>query len=300
MQKVENQDYRSESKSWRAPGADKYENVLQVGEGTYGKVYKAKDKTKENKYVALKCILMDLEKEGFPITALREIMILKNLKHPNIVNLIEIVSTKSNDKSRGNVYLVFEYMNHDLSGILKTDIKLHSPTIKSILHQSLNGVGYLHKVGIIHRDIKSANVLVSDKGEIKIGDFGLARKINLNIPIDKNKFTNNVVTLWYRAPEILLGAKNYHFVSDVWSLGCMFLEIILGFHPFAGQNEASQITKIFEICGTPLTELDSEETINYPKNDYWKELKDFEQYSVLRPSRFFPSVFEEYFKGKYG
>ena len=298
----QNETQRSDSKTWKAPNAERYEKVFQVGEGAYGKVYKAKDKTKENKYVALKCILMDFEKEGFPITAMRELMILKNLKHDNIVNLIEIVSTKVDDKTRGNVYLVFEYMNHDLLGILKKGIKFKPPTIKSIFLQCLKGVNYLHNNNILHRDIKSANVLISDKGEVKIGDFGLARKFNPNIPQEKNRFTNNVVTLWYRAPEILLGAKNYNFLSDVWSLGCMFVEIIIGYPPFMGQNEASQIQKIFEICGTPIVSAESTEASTYPKNCIWPEFKEFKEYEnffMLNPIRFFPNSFERSFKEKF-
>lgn len=293
MDKKESTDYRSNSKLWKAPGAERYEKLNQVGEGTYGKVFKARDK--DGKYVALKCILMDHEKEGFPITALRELMILKNLKHPNVVDLKEIVSTKTSDKW-GNVYLVFEYLNHDLSGLLKQKHEFSAATLKSIFYQCLLGLDHLHKNGIIHRDIKAANVLISGQGEIKIGDFGLARKINPNIPTEKNRFTTNVVTLWYRAPEILLGAKNYTFNSDIWSLGTMFLEILLGRHPFIGQNESIQITKIFEICGTPIIDLNDEYALQNPNNIYWPELKYLENYSLIRPNRFYSNAYDASFK----
>lgn len=307
-------NYRSESKSWITNNADKYENIFQVGEGTYGKVFKAKIKNiEETKYVALKCILMDKEKEGFPITALREIMILKNLKHQNLINMLEIVSTKEKDKNINNIYLVFEYMNHDLAGLLKSKINFKLPTIKSIFYQSLLGVNHLHLNNILHRDIKSANILVSSFGEIKVGDFGLARRINPFILKEKNMFTNKVVTLWYRAPEILLGSKNYSFVSDVWSLGCMFLEIILGECPFRGMNEKSQIINIFEKCGTPIdnnsqykNQLNSlainESNINNSntiKNEYWPNVTKYELYNYFIGNKYFPSVFEKLYKDKW-
>lgn len=288
-------NYRTDSKSWAANSAERYENIYQVGEGTYGKVYKAKEKnSKDHKFVALKCILMDKEKEGFPVTALREIMILKNLKHQNLINLLEIVSTKHTDKKIGNVYLVFEYMNHDLSGLLRTKIKLTLPSIKSIFYQILKGVNHLHKNNIIHRDIKSANILVSSKGEIKVGDFGLARKVNPYIDQDKNKFTNKVVTLWYRAPEILLGSRSYSYVSDVWSIGCMFLEILRGEAPFKGTNELTQVKSIFEYCGTPIIDINSVPN-NSTGNSLWPEAKDFEFYSMYVKD-FFPNVFEKVFR----
>lgn len=291
--------YRSDSKTWFSPSAEKYENIIQVGEGTYGKVYKAKDKTKSQKFVALKCVLMDQDRElGFPVTALREIVLLKSLKHENIINLIEIVSTKATDKSKGNVYLVFEYMDYDLSGFLKTGVKLQLKTIKSIFYQALSGLNYLHKKGIIHRDIKSANMLLSKKGEVKVGDFGLARKINPNIPPEKNIFTNNVVTLWYRAPEILLGSINYTTISDVWSLGCMFLEILKGEVPFRGSNEKSQIQTIFEKCGTPVDAIEKSlpRTGESYGNSYWPESSKLPLFESMIPPRFIPSNFEKSFR----
>jgi cyclin-dependent kinase 12/13 len=218
--------------NWQSKPADMFEKVDLVGEGTFGKVYKAKykpqvDKSLQGKlrdakveHVALKRILMDNEKEGFPITAIREIMILKKLNHKNIINLMEIVTSKPSEKNkyRGNVYLVFEYMEHDLAGLADRHMSFSAPQIKCIMHQILSGVNYMHSNHIIHRDIKGANILINNRGEIKIADFGLARTHNPNPNVNK-VYTNRVVTLWYRSPELLLGTKNYGPAIDIWSVG---------------------------------------------------------------------------------
>ena len=203
-----NSSKRIPMKEWRCKDATSYSKISQVGEGTFGKVYKAQDKSQQNpRLVALKKVLIENEKDGFPITAIREIRIMKRLNHNNVLRLIEIVLSKPNERNkfRGNFYLVFEYMEHDLSSISTLRVNYTVSQIKCILFQILNGIGYLHKNNIVHRDIKSANILLNNKGEIKIGDFGLARIIN---PNKIKQYTNKVVTLWYRAPELLLGETN--------------------------------------------------------------------------------------------
>jgi cyclin-dependent kinase 12/13 len=239
---------RSSIKSWTCNKVDTYEKVIQVGEGTFGKVYKARYKdfiNNENngntnnsiksEFVALKKILMENEKEGFPLTAIREIMILKRLNNKNIINLLEIVTSKPSEKNknRGNVYLVFDYMEHDLSGLISRKFDFSIGLIKSILKQILLGLDYLHDNNIIHRDIKGANILLNNKGEVKLADFGLARLHNPN-PNQNKKYTNRVVTLWYRSPELLLGATNYGTAIDIWSVGCVFAELLSGTSLFKG------------------------------------------------------------------
>jgi len=199
---------------WSSHHSDIYDKEEQVGEGVFGKVFKAKYKfsqkinvksnTKLGEYVALKKILMHNEKEGFPITAYREIMLLNKLKHKNIVGLHEVVTSKPCEKNKykGSVYLVFEYMEHDLNGLIDRNICFEIPHIKCILFQILTGINYLHQSNVIHRDIKGANILLNNSGEVKIADFGLARA---HSPNSNQLYTNRVVTLWYRAPEILLG-----------------------------------------------------------------------------------------------
>ena len=272
-------------KSFRS--AEHYKKIDQVGEGTFGKVYKAQleDPNDKNnhKIYALKKILMDNEKEGFPITALREIMILKRLKHKNIIPLKEIVTSKPKEKNkyRGNVYLVFEYMEHDISGLGNLKSNYTIPNIKCIMYQLLEGLQYLHSNNIIHRDIKTANILLNNKGEIKIGDFGLAREIP---PSLKKKITNRVVTLWYRAPELLFGEVHYGPAIDMWSIGCVFSELLTGFPLFKGQKEMDQVDKIVKKCGSP-NELN------------WPGVSKLPLYNNLVPKKDCPNVLKSCYNG---
>lgn len=290
------EDYRSDSKSWKIPHTSKYEKVTQIGQGTYGKVYKGREKNTNN-YVALKCILTD--GLGFPITSLREISFLKNLDHPNVVKLREIVSSKDsgNSKDIGNIYLVFDFIPFDLYGILKKKYKLSPPTIKSLFHQILEGVSYLHMKGVMHRDIKSANVLVTNNGVVKIADFGLARNFNKHI----SSYTGGMVTLCYRAPEILIGGSvcKYNYISDLFSVGCMFVEIIIGDLLFRGKDEKEQISSIFKIMGSPiidntLLELNGEK---YSQNSVWKDCVTYENFDKLVDRSYnYPCVLKEVLK----
>ena len=265
---------------WSSRSAENYKKIDQVGEGTFGKVYKAQledpNDLLNHKIFALKKILMDNEKEGFPITALREIMILKKLNHKNIIPLIEIVTTKKKEKNknRGNVYLVFEYMEHDISGLGNKKINYSIQCIKCIMYQILEGLQYLHSNNIIHRDIKTANILLNNKGEIKIGDFGLARIIS---PSLKKKITNRVVTLWYRAPELLFGEDHYGPAIDMWSIGCVFSELLTGTPLFKGKKEMDQVDKIVEKCGTP-------------NEENWPGVTKLPLYNMLCPKKDYPNV----------
>jgi len=146
------------------------------------------------------------------------------------------------------VSLVFEFMEHDLHGLIDSNISLDVPNIKCIMMQILDGVQYLHSNGVMHRDIKGANVLLNNKGEIKIGDFGLAKKYDSHIMAN---YTNRVVTLWYRCPELLLGCERYTPAIDMWSVGCCFAELLTSRPVFLGDNEAEILEIIYKKCGTP-------------------------------------------------
>jgi len=224
-----------------------YEKKRQVGKGTYGIVYLGADKITGDS-VALKRINTEQEENGFPITAIREVKILKALNHPNVVILKEIVTSKDSGKVPKNVFMVFEYLEYDLTGILETrEIRLSQDHIKSWTYQLLSGVHYMHKNKILHRDLKSSNLLVNRKGELKIADWGLARSWNK----DMKHLTKTVVTLWYRPPELLLGNAQYTPKIDMWSVGCIIAEMFRRTGFLKGKNEAEQLELIFQTAGHP-------------------------------------------------
>lgn len=237
--------------TWRCRSANCFEKIEQVGEGTYGNVFKAQDRVTKEVY-AMKKIKMDREKEGFPITALREIRLLKQMDHPNIIKLREIVTSKASDERLpGNVYLMFEYMEHDLEGLLNMTnprIDYSVPHLKCFIKQMLQALDYLHSRNIVHRDVKCANLLVNNKGELKLGDFGLARNISSN---PNEMYTNRVITLWYRPPELLFGSTKYSYEVDMWSAGCIIGEILARQPMFPESDEQKTLQRIFSVCGTP-------------------------------------------------
>eukprot|EP00586_Coscinodiscus_wailesii_P023634 CAMPEP_0172496908 /NCGR_PEP_ID=MMETSP1066-20121228/94672_1 /TAXON_ID=671091 /ORGANISM="Coscinodiscus wailesii, Strain CCMP2513" /LENGTH=491 /DNA_ID=CAMNT_0013269455 /DNA_START=493 /DNA_END=1968 /DNA_ORIENTATION=- len=224
-----------------------FQKKHQVGQGTYGSVFMGSDK-KTGEIVALKRINTEQEENGFPITAIREVKILKALNHTNIVKLKEIVTSKDNDKVPKNVFMVFEYLEFDLTGILETrEIRLTQDHIKSWSQQLLKGVLYMHTQNIIHRDLKASNLLINKKGELKIADWGLARSWNSEM----KRLTNRVITLWYRPPELLLGCVEYTKKIDMWSVGCIIAEMFRRSGFLKGNNEATQLELIFKTAGHP-------------------------------------------------
>ena len=220
---------------------EKYQKLDKVGEGTYGEVYKCQNK-ETKKLVALKKIRLENEDEGMPSTAIREISILKQLHHPNIVNLLDLIHGEK------KLYLVFEFLDHDLKKYLNLNGSPLSPQlVKSYLYQILLAIKYCHSKRILHRDLKPQNLLIDKNGIIKVGDFGLARAFG--IPI--KTLTHEILTLWYRAPEILLGQREYSTPIDIWSIGLIFYEMAHRKPLFAGDCEIDQIFKIFQMYGTP-------------------------------------------------
>ncbi|CAN8239676.1 unnamed protein product [Cochlearia groenlandica] len=256
--------------------ADRYLKREILGQGTYGVVFKATD-TKNGETVAIKKIRLGKEKEGVNITALREIKLLKELKHPHIIELIDAFPHKE------NLHLVFEFMETDLEAVIRDPNLFLSPAdVKSYLQMTLKGLEYCHDKWVLHRDMKPNNLLIGPNGQLKLADFGLARIFGS----PSRKFTHQVFARWYRAPELLFGAKQYGAAVDVWAAGCIFAELLLRRPFLQGNSDIDQLSKIFAAFGTP-------------KSDQWPEmicLPDYVEYQFApAPSlrSLFPSVSED-------
>ncbi|GFF93772.1 LOW QUALITY PROTEIN: cyclin-dependent protein kinase Sgv1, putative [Aspergillus lentulus] len=240
-----------------------FEFLGKLGEGTFGEVYKARSK-KDGSIVALKKILMHNEKDGFPITALREIKLLKMLSHRNILQLKEMAVErgKGDGRKKPSMYMVTPYMEHDLSGLLENPaVNFTEPQIKCYMLQLLEGLKYLHGNRILHRDMKAANLLISNNGVLQIADFGLARPYDEPPPQPgkgggeaKRDYTTLVVTRWYRPPELLFQLRRYTTAIDMWGVGCVFGEMFKGKPILAGSSDLNQAQLIFNLVGTPTEE----------------------------------------------
>ena len=237
-----------------------YDTSVKLGEGTFGEVYKATS-LKDGHVVALKKILMHNEKDGFPITALREIKLLKMLSHPNILKLEEMAvdRTKGEGRKKAVMYMVTPYMDHDLSGLLENPkVQFSEPQIKCYMLQLLEGLRYLHANQILHRDMKAANLLINNDGILQIADFGLARPYDDPAPQPgkgggeaTRDYTTLVVTRWYRPPELLLQLRRYTTAIDLWGVGCVFGEMFKGKPILAGTSDLNQAQMIFDLVGSP-------------------------------------------------
>jgi len=255
---------------------DRFQKLNKIGEGTYGVVYKAKDKLTGD-ILALKKIRLEAEDEGIPSTAIREIALLKQLQHPNIVRLYDVVHTEK------RLTLVFEFLDQDLKKYLdlRGDSGIALLTIKSLLFQLLSGIAYCHRNRVLHRDLKPQNLLINvEHGQLKLADFGLARAFG--IPV--RSLTHEVVTLWYRSPDVLMGSKHYSTSVDMWSIGCIFAEMVTGRPLFPGTSEKDQLLKIFVLCGTP-------STATWPTLDALPQYKsDFPRYEARDLGKMLPSL----------
>jgi cell division cycle 2-like protein len=235
---------RFEGGSWSpCRHTSNFETLNQIEEGSYGWVSRARDIT-TGSVVAHKKVKMDYNQDGFPITALREISILQRCRHANIVDLLEVLSGDDPQEC----VLVMDFLEHDLK-TLQEDMSepFMASEVKTLLRQLVSGVGYLHENFIMHRDLKTSNILLNNRGQLKLADFGMARYI----PPANAPLTQLVVTLWYRAPELLLGTRDYGTEVDMWSIGCIFGELLAKEPLLQGKNEVDELSLIFSLCGLP-------------------------------------------------
>ena len=240
-----------------------YEMLQKLGEGTFGEVHKARH-VRTGQVFAMKKILMHNEKDGFPITSLREIKILKLLSHENVLRLEEMAveRPKAEGRKRAILYMVMLYMDHDLSGLLDNpDVHFTVAQIKCYMLQLFKGLRYLHDNHILHRDMKAANLLINNRGRLQIADFGLARHYDEPAPQRgkgngeaRREYTALVVTRWYRPPELLLQLRRYTPAIDMWGAGCVFGEMFKRKPILAGQSDLNQAQIIFELVGSPNSE----------------------------------------------
>lgn len=260
---------------WTPRRADTFEKLDKIGQGTYSNVYKARD-TLTGQIVALKKVRFDnLEPESVKFMA-REILILRRLDHPNVVKLEGLVTSRMSC----SLYLVFKYMEHDLAGLAASPtIKFTEAQVKCYMHQLLSGLEHCHNQHVLHRDIKGSNLLIDNEGILTIADFGLASFFD---PNHKQPMTSRVVTLWYRPPELLLGATDYGVGVDLWSAGCILAELLAGKPIMPGRTEVEQLHKIFKLCGSP-------------SEEYWKKSK-LPHATIFKPQQSYKRCIAETFK----
>ncbi|KAL5338075.1 hypothetical protein BJX70DRAFT_388794 [Aspergillus crustosus] len=260
----------SDSVYFRKPG-----NESVIGAGTYGKVFKAIHVYTQRK-VALKKIRMEGEKDGFPVTAVREIKLLQHLRNHNVVSLLEVMV------ERNECFMVFEYLSHDLTGLINhPTFTLTAAHKKDLAKQMFEGLHYLHHRGVLHRDIKAANILISNQGQLKYADFGLARFFSKSRQLD---YTNRVITIWYRPPELLLGETRYGPAVDVWSAACVYVEMFTKKAVFPGEGgEISQLDKLYHTLGTPT-------------RAEWPDIVEMPWFELMRPTERKKRLFEDVYR----
>ncbi|KAL5802869.1 hypothetical protein ACOSQ4_031174 [Xanthoceras sorbifolium] len=262
-------------RGWLPRRADSFEKLDKIGQGTYSNVYRARD-LDQKKIVALKKVRFDnLEPESVRFMA-REIHILRRLDHINVIKLEGLVTSRMSC----SLYLVFEYMEHDLAGLAShPGLKFTEAQVKCYMQQLLCGLDHCHSRGVLHRDIKGSNLLIDNNGILKIADFGLASFYD---PHQNQPLTSRVVTLWYRPPELLLGATFYATAVDLWSTGCILAELYAGKPIMPGRTEVEQLHKIFKLCGSP-------------SEDYWRKSK-LPHATIFKPQQPYKRCVAETFK----
>ncbi|OAY66996.1 putative serine/threonine-protein kinase, partial [Ananas comosus] len=263
-------------RGWAPRRADSFQKLAKIGTGTYSNVYKARE-VGSGRVVALKKVRCEAaEAESVRFMA-REIAALRRVgSHPNVVRLEGIVVSRVSH----SLYLVFEYMEHDLAGLAATPaVAFSEPQVKCYMRQLLSGMAHCHARGVLHRDVKCSNLLLNNEGVLKIADFGLAATFDPRRP---RPMTSRVVTLWYRAPELLLGATHYGVGVDLWSAGCILAELLAGKPILPGRTEVEQLHRIFKLCGSP-------------SEKYWKKSK-LPHATIVKPQQPYKCCIAETFK----
>ncbi|KID92851.1 Cell division control protein [Metarhizium guizhouense ARSEF 977] len=274
---------------------DNYQKLEKVGEGTYGVVYKARDLANSGRIVALKKIRLEAEDEGVPSTAIREISLLKELRDPNIVRLFNIVHSDGH-----KLYLVFEFVDLDLKRYMEAlpvsdggrgkalpegssatimQLGLGEVVVRKFMMQLCEGIKYCHSRRVLHRDLKPQNLLIDKEGNLKLADFGLARAFG--VPL--RTYTHEVVTLWYRAPEILLGGRQYSTGVDMWSVGCIFAEMCTRKPLFPGDSEIDEIFKIFRQVALLLRSTPEIYSQNMKHEEVWPGVTSYPDFKSSFP-----------------
>ncbi|GCB69205.1 hypothetical protein scyTo_0010519 [Scyliorhinus torazame] len=276
---------------------ERYVNLSPIGSGAYGTVCSAMDRRTGNK-VAIKKLYRPFQSEIFAKRAYRELKLLKHMKHENVIGLIDVFTPALTLDGFHDFYLVMPFMDADLNKVMG---RLSEDRIQYLLYQILRGIKYIHSTGIIHRmlpdrhfycpqvsllrvsannkisinllqDLKPGNLAINKDCGLKIIDFGLARHTD-------SEMTGYVVTRWYRAPEIILNWRHYAQSVDIWSVGCIFAEMITGKILFKGKDYLDQLAQIMKITGTPssdfIQKLDSMEARNYIRTLPYIKKKDF-------------------------
>lgn len=252
----------------------RYQIEHEIGKGSYGIVYKARD-LQTSTTIALKKLQIRDSQGGFSNSILREVSILRQLSHPNLVSIKDFFTHEQSD------YITFEYLNVDLRNFMNSiPTRLPENAIKFYTHQILKGLCYCHSNYIVHRDLKPQNLLLNND-ELKIADFGLAKTEGENL----DPCTPLVQTLWYRAPEIILRAKESEKI-DLWSVGCIFAEMISGRPLCTGSNSVDQLYKIFEVFGTP-------DESDWPGIGQYIEYQQAPRYPKRRLEDIFPTLSKE-------
>ncbi|KAI9924161.1 hypothetical protein ASPWEDRAFT_38430 [Aspergillus wentii DTO 134E9] len=226
----------------------KYIKDKKLGEGTYAVVFLGHLRTDTSSFVAIKKIKVNAEyKDGLSMDAIREVKYLQELSHPNVIALHDVFSSKDQ-----NLNLVLEYLPRgDLEMLIKDgDIHYGAADVKAWMGMLVRGVWFCHENFVLHRDIKPNNLLIAADGEVKLADFGLAR----SFADPYSNMTHQVITRWYRPPELLYGARQYSGAVDVWSTGMVFAELLLRVPFVAGNTDLDQVSKICEAFGTPTEE----------------------------------------------